>query len=565
MNQSDASRGNDVSNPLSGEHVKASNFSNQSQEYPWTNSYNPIGQQQTLHTHTAQGFQQHTLQNTYQFGTLYQMYPQQMTFPSLSGLPQNPTFIQQPGVIPNVHLPTPIDLAGKNVQGYNNSFQPVYQPRHDGSEQLETVAGNVALTEQTENSTTPNVSSNPNPNKKKRKKRNKGNKAAQKKRAKARKRQQEQEMNMTSDDMEISDIEDELDTSDAVDKPKHEAIVPPLEPTLPAVNSVSGDPQEVVIPEIAPSVTVDNASNENDILQKRDRLQLALNKIKLENAKAKLLAAQRQKEGALRSKLMKKLSSINETSLAAESTDSQDQNETDVINEGDHAKHLPDVSGLRMPNLIISNIGEAGPEENIRPRGVDSLAVPVVNDDSRSKQNEKELPISKADKLRLNLELAKRRLKLEELRHQKIKRSTTLKENDEVSNCVENGENNAMVEAKLSVAEMRRKHAELTVKVNSSRQANLQRIAEKEVSDLRKLVDKQQQMLRYHVEQIKASTTALSEDRQQIVNENAGIEESKKTLASLQLRRVSTLETIQSVTKKLMKLRRQRELLKVSR
>jgi hypothetical protein len=167
----------------------------------------------------------------------------------------------------------------------------------------------------------------------------------------------------------------------------------------------------------------------------------------------------------------------------------------------------------------------------------------------------------------LNLELAKRRLRLEELRHQKIKKSTSLqssKEEIEVRNCVKNDQNNKTVQTKLSLEEMRRKHAELTERVNSSRQANSQRFAEKEVSDLRKLVEKQQQMLRYHVEQIKSITSALSENQQQVIIENAGIEDSTKSLASLQLRKASTLESIQSVTKKLMKLRRQRELLKVS-
>jgi hypothetical protein len=481
-------------------------------------------------------------------------------------MPQNPNYIPQPGALANnVYLNSSIDQSSTNLQGHHNSFQPVYKPQHDGSNPLEAVVANISPTEQNKKSTTSNATgeesniNSTNRNKRKRRKRNKGNKAAQKKRAKARRRQQEQVTNINNDDMEISDIEDELDTKVSLEKPNNEAVEASSEPTDKTVHSDSGDPQELPPPESAPSITIDNTSNENS--QKRERLQLELSKIKLENAKAKLIAAQRQKEGALRSKLLKKLSSVNDTSISAET---YDLSEIDICPENDPAKQCPDISALRMPNLIISNIGEAGPEENIRPRSVDSLTVPVIQDDLQSKQDKEQLPISKAEKLRLNLELAKQRLKLEELRHQKMKKSTSLTDKNKVRKCVKN-ENDEFVPVKLSVEEMRRKHAELTEKVNSSRQANLQRLAEKEVSDLRKLVDKQQQILRYHVEQIKSSTTALSEDRQQLIIENAGIDDSKKSLDSLQLRRVSTLDSIQSVTKKLMKLRRQRELLKVSR
>lgn len=563
MNPPNASRENDGSNPRARESVRDVHSFNQSQLYPWPNNYNPMGQQQILHTHQDPRFQQYNLQNTYQYGTSYQMHPQQMTLSSWSGMPQNPNYIPQPGALANnVYLNSSIDQSSTNLQGHHNSFQPVYEPQHDGSNPLEAVVANISPTEQNKKSTTSNATgeesniNSTNRNKRKRRKRNKGNKAAQKKRAKARRRQQEQVTNINNDDMEISDIEDELDTKVSLEKPNNEAVEASSEPTDKTVHSDSGDPQELPPPESAPSITIDNTSNENS--QKRERLQLELSKIKLENAKAKLIAAQRQKEGALRSKLLKKLSSVNDTSISAET---YDLSEIDICPENDPAKQCPDISALRMPNLIISNIGEAGPEENIRPRSVDSLTVPVIQDDLQSKQDKEQLPISKAEKLRLNLELAKQRLKLEELRHQKMKKSTSLTDKNKVRKCVKN-ENDEFVPVKLSVEEMRRKHAELTEKVNSSRQANLQRLAEKEVSDLRKLVDKQQQILRYHVEQIKSSTTALSEDRQQLIIENAGIDDSKKSLDSLQLRRVSTLDSIQSVTKKLMKLRRQRELLK---
>lgn len=566
MNPPDASRENDGSNPSARESVIDGHSFNQSQIYPWPNNYNPIGQQQMLHTHLAPGFQQYNLQNTYQYGTSYQMHPQQMIVSSWPGIPQNPNYIPQPGAITNnIYLNNSIDQSSTNLQGHHNSSQPAYELQRDGSNPIEAVVANISPTEQNEKSTAPNAAgeeSNINsskPNKRKRRKRNKGNKAAQKKRAKARRREQEQGTNTKNDDMEISDIEDELDARASLEKPKNEAVGASSEPTQQSMHSDSGDPQELPPHESAPSISIDNISNANS--QKRDRLQLELSKIKLENAKAKLIAAQRQKEGALRSKLLKKLSSVNETSISGETYDLSD---IDICPENDPAKQCTDISALRMPNLIISNIGEAGPEENIRPRSVDSLTVPVIQDGLQSKQDKEQLPISKAEKLRLNLELAKRRLKLEELRHQKIKKSTSLTDKNEVRLCVKN-ENDEIVPVKLSVEEMRRKHAELTEKVNSSRQANLQRLAEKEVSDLRKLVDKQQQILRYHVEQIKSSTTALSEDRQQIIIENEGIDVSKKCLASLQLRRASTLDTIQSVTKKLMKLRRQRELLKVSR
>jgi hypothetical protein len=566
MNPPDASQGNSESKPRTDDCERDTQSSTQFPAYPWSNVYNQNSKHQPLHSHQAHQFQQYTLQNPYQFSTSYQMYPQQMTVSPWPGLAQNPTYIQHPGVMINNHLP------GQNILGHHNSFQSIHQPQHDGSNPPETITANILSSEQHEKSAEPTISGEPsninsaNPNKKKRKKRSKGNKAAQKKRAKARRRQQGQETNTNSDDMEISDIEDEVDTKDISDTPKEQDIMPHTDHSLQVLSSYSGDLQELILPEAAPSVTTDKTSDENNISQKRDRLQLALSKIKLENAKAKLIAAQRQKEGALRSKLLKKLSSLNETAVSAGSTDIIDQSENDLCTEDDRTQSLPDVSALRMPSLIISNIGKAGPEENIRPRGADSLIVPMPKNVPRSEQNEKKLPISKADKLRLNLELAKRRLRLEELRHQKIKKSTSLqspKEEIEVRNCVKNDQNNKTVQTKLSLDEMRRKHAELTERVNLSRQANSQRYAEKEVSDLRKLVEKQQQMLRYHVEQIKSITSALSENQQQVIIENAGIEDSTKSLASLQLRKASTLESIQSVTKKLMKLRRQRELLKV--
>lgn len=572
MNPPDAAQGNSESKPRTDDCERDTQLSAQIPAYPWSNIYNQKDEHHISHCHQAHQFQQYTVQNPYQFNTSYPIYPQQMTVSSWPGLAQNPTYFQQPGVITNSQLPV------QNLLGHHNAFQSIHQSQHNGSNPPEITTANIFSTEQNEKSANPTIDgehsnvNSVNPSKKKRKKRSKGNKAAQKKRAKARRRQQGQETNTNSDDMEISDVEDELDTNELVtndisDTPKEEDTAPHMDHTIQALSSHSGNLQELItLPEEASSVTTDKTSCENNISQKRDRLQLALSKIKLENAKAKLIAAQRQKEGALRSKLLKKLSSLNETAISAGSTDTVDQSENDLSTEENRTQSLlPDISALRMPSLIISNIGEAGPEENIRPRGADSLTVPVPK--NVTEHNEKKLPISKADKLRLNLELAKRRLRLEELRHQKIKKSTSLqssKEEIEVRHCVKNEQNIQTVQTKLSLEEMRRKHAELTERVNSSRQANSQRFAEKEISDLRKLVDKQQHMLRYHVEQIKSITNSLCENQQQVTDENAGIEDSTKSLSSLQLRKASTLESIQSVTKKLMKLRRQRELLKVS-
>ena len=171
------------------------------------------------------------------------------------------------------------------------------------------------------------------------------------------------------------------------------------------------------------------AANGRALKEKKEKLKLALQKVELGKMKAKLAAARVRKEA-----LQKE--NANSQVVSTHSAESQHEKSKDesLHDSSGEEEVLGDVSAFKMKSLLITNIGSHGLEANIRFRDLESISdnlnienqAHTYSDVNENVEDIKSAEVSNpepyasdatASKLTLSIEIAKRRLKLAELKN----------------------------------------------------------------------------------------------------------------------------------------------------
>jgi len=389
------------------------------------------------------------------------------------------------------------------------------------------------------------------------------------------------------------------------------------------------------------SIEETNTKSASDILmKKRERMKRALKKAELEKAKTQLALAQLLKEEALKNakeqlalaqqrkgealeKAKAQLAlaqqrmeeALKANALQKKDTNVEDkvpvrvgrQNGMSSVGSGTNKRHhsrlqkdgLDDISAFTMKTLLLTNIGSYGSDEKIhhrtaenhsddtspeghrkrksRCRNANSSDMGGADDDERKGKAQIVPPVSDAARLRLNLALAKRRLRLEELKNAKSKRVKVTSEAAPVreeENSV--GPVNEAIEMNIAVGDgilvnegnatkretfqdLLKRQEELRENINASREAQKVLKGDQEVSNLLEMIEKQRALLEYHGQNVRSCTTSLIDCKTSLVQENQGQAQSERRLKDLVQRKAATENMVRSVTKKIMRLRRRRE------
>ncbi len=352
------------------------------------------------------------------------------------------------------------------------------------------------------------------------------------------------------------------------------------------------------------SITDDNRKGQKpnpprDLNRRKQELLKALKKATLEKAKAQLAAAQLRKEGALKAKLLNKAKKKNEGTVNRISnslhvpTPSHDRQ---VENMQESRKPLQDISAYSMKSLLISGIGTQGPDEKVRYRILESIPFtrsssdnldsssqntgilgPNSTNETNNSTNTRETEQIKADvqatipeKLKLDLELAKRKLKLQELKKAKAMKDNEMRLNPSSTVLNDIGSKLKVEEKKSEFTEMKEKQpeklkelrerlAKMKESIIVAKGANRELKYEQQVADLRRMIEKQRAMLAHHGDNVRSCTATLRTSEEKLKLETQGLEICQKRLIHVKQRKASTEKMVQSVTKKLMSLRKRRE------
>lgn len=276
---------------------------------------------------------------------------------------------------------------------------------------------------------------------------------------------------------------------------------------------------------------------------KKLKLEMALNKVALEKAKAKLLLAQRKKEKVLKVNKMNDITAFKMKSLLVKVA------KTSLIqNEGTASNHVSSLSTTSS----VSNVQESDHENA-----------------SSTLQEEKQ-PLNEAEKLKFNLELARRKLKLEALLNAKAKKEIETSASDESMSKTSNETLDIVASATLdpslkivdrkdTVAELRKKQMALRETIENSMEMNKGLKDGKEIRELKQLIEKQRHLLQSH----SAKISTCNKNLQQCTDEINELKElNLKSIAQCEtlMKRKAVMEKmISSVSKRIFDARRRRQ------
>ena len=248
------------------------------------------------------------------------------------------------------------------------------------------------------------------------------------------------------------------------------------------------------------------------------------------------------------------------------------QQETNCIAD-EKESNLPDITAFSMTSLVISNISASGETELVRPRAIESINIlgpprTSIGTNTSMELKVKEEPVaeiktedrsdvSRADKLKLELELAKRRLRLVELQRKRQKISETFEENESVTIKKESVSEGDKL-SRPSIEELLKKRQKLSDNIQASKITQQKKKEEHTVRQLRTMIAKQEKLLNQHKDAIKLCIIGIQDCRTTIENEKAVKEKAELQLRDLQQRRENTEKMMKDVSNNVMKLRSKR-------
>ena len=319
----------------------------------------------------------------------------------------------------------------------------------------------------------------------------------------------------------------------------------------------------------------------NELIEKRERLKRTLMRAELERAKAQLAILQMQKEEALKNakallfaaKLRKEGALKRNSSFLAEKYSKATKKISDVSQDDD----LADISAFPMKSLLIINIGLQGTDDEfVRQRPIESITVfnrsnsnglQESNDTSEisSEKNEvKVVPSNQAAKLRLDLELAKRRLQLAGLQKKRLEakqKPAPVESHDLISKktLTDQAEIILATSAKATVQDLLKRQQELRSNIKASREAQKELKNGQDISHLRQMIQKQQALLSHHGNALKNCTALLQQTKVSLEAEKEAYDQGEVRLRDLLQRKSSSERMVRNVSSKIMKLRRKRD------
>jgi hypothetical protein len=381
----------------------------------------------------------------------------------------------------------------------------------------------------------------------------------------------------------------------------------------------------------AHSVTNENKQELND-----KRVQLLKSKAELEKAKAQLYIAQKKKEEALDAKLRQTGENRSENHGIEQSKAKLIESieiKQIVEDEKVPSDRIQDIAAYRMKDLIISEIRSSGPQDKVyydtklnidvkmpfltNRSDLDTIE-PIktsCNNDDRDPIKEEYIevavsdsPTRQSEKLKLDIELLKRRLHLKKLTKQKAEKlkslQATTSNNEKLQssdssyvrspshvitgamevfdaqykdlsfdNTASAGDSkkkalsdtcDAQIQGldedlKDKLHQLRKRHLQLKESIDTSKENNRELRFQTEVMRLNEMVQKQQRMMKFHGTKINESTAALAICSQNIKNEQELLSQSETNLELLMKKEQMMKNLLMSVTKKLVKSRRRRE------
>jgi hypothetical protein len=339
-----------------------------------------------------------------------------------------------------------------------------------------------------------------------------------------------------------------------------------------------------------------------------------------------------RKEGALKRKLERRNSSTpnsnvsgsgsGNVSLSGNINVTTDANprpaKQRVIERPDDASRrgkLPNLSAFTMQSLRIMNIGSQGTDDELaRHRSIESLSIlrrsssvvavasststsvpdtdDVKSSDISIRDNNKNesnvLPSNRVAKLRLDLELAKRRLKLAGLQKKRLEvqrqptpvpvdvadlsnknpapvidlQVQTLPQpdpDDSTDLVIDLTEHLSAKPAKATMQDLLQKQQELLINIKASKEAHKELKDGQDISNLRQMIQKQQALLRQHGTTVTNCTESLQQCKTSLDSEKKAKTQSEATLQGLLQRKAQNENLMGNVSRKIMKLRRKRE------
>ncbi|GFH49410.1 predicted protein [Chaetoceros tenuissimus] len=302
-----------------------------------------------------------------------------------------------------------------------------------------------------------------------------------------------------------------------------------------------------------------------------DQAELDKKRLKLEQMRARLLW---KKEQA--SRQSSDAGSEPDMSTFAENVQEDEsiiQQETNYIGD-ENESGLHDITAFSMTSLVISNISAGGETELVRPRAIESINIlgpprtstrtnnmsmemKVKEEPVAESKTEEKSDVSRADKLKLELELAKRRLRLVELQRKRQKIAETFEENDSGTVKKESASKGDKL-SKPSIEELLKKRQELSDNIQASKITQQKKKEESTVRQLRTMIAKQEKLLNQHKDAVKQCIIDIQDCRTTIENEKAVKEKAELQLRDLQQRRENTEKMMKDVSNNVMKLRSKR-------
>jgi|AntRauTorckE5430_2_1112549.scaffolds.fasta_scaffold00605_9 hypothetical protein len=291
----------------------------------------------------------------------------------------------------------------------------------------------------------------------------------------------------------------------------------------------------------------------------------------LKNAKMQLLAAKLRKEGALKRKAHKQNSSF----LGEENPEAANK-----ISRVSRSDDLADISAFSMKALLIMNIGSREIDnESVRHVPIDSVSIfsqsssmaytdlPEINDVrviASEKAEAKVVVLNEVARLRLNLELAKRRLKLAGLQKKRLevnKKPDPVELGDLISKeaIIEQAKTIAIEPAKATVQDLLLRQEELRSNIKASKEAQKELKDGQDISHLRQMIQSQQALLSQHGIAVKNCTELLQQTQFSFESELEANAQSQARLRDLLQRKASSEKMVRNVSSKIMKLRRKRD------
>ena len=303
--------------------------------------------------------------------------------------------------------------------------------------------------------------------------------------------------------------------------------------------------------------------NPNELAEKRLRLAMALKKKALHEAKLKLLQAQRNKEQALKANNSK--------------------------NKTVTKKKLDDITAFKMKTLIIKVVKTSELSPQLSTAKIDfttNLVLPNETDRRKAEcdttiatsvRKEKQSP-GEAEKLKLSLEIAKRKLKLKTLllnikgkkevdnNQEKSCSNTVLvcKEGSDLQN-IEANEKSLLqnvfpqeYDRKDIATELRKKQIALRETIEQSKETNKELKDDKEIRELKELIEKQRRLLQSHGVKINTCDKDLQECDDELQRMEELKTQSSVKIKELLKRKAIMGKMIESVSKEIFDARRKR-------